>query len=200
MRQSGSFGVLKERLDTFPLGEAADERVEREIADLLADCWHEFYGSRAEGMHAGKLRRLEYLRWDPPVLSFTIERHGGLVMGSTRADLQVWHIDLDRKTAECERGRRYRQLLPRAETVRVEPIAKELAKRIASAKADKRLKWQSADTVRILMSKVFSYESGFKQTISGRRKRLRAKLGPLLAESGWREIRTDVYSKSSLGN
>jgi hypothetical protein len=29
--------------------------------------------------------------------------------GSTRAELQNWHMDLDRKTAKCERSRSYRQ-------------------------------------------------------------------------------------------
>jgi hypothetical protein len=51
--------------------------------------------------------------------------------------------------------------------------------------------------VRVLMGKVFPYDSGYMQTVTGRRKRLRAVLEPLLAESGWREIRRDVYSKAS---
>ena len=76
----------------------------------LAGCWREFTGSASERMHAGKLGRMEAVRWDPPVLSFTIERHGAMSGGSTRAELQQWRIDLDRKTAKCERSRSDRSL------------------------------------------------------------------------------------------
>jgi hypothetical protein len=57
-----------------------------------------------------------------------------------------------------------------------------------SRRVDQRLKWQGGETVRVLMAKVFPYDSGYMQTVTGRRKRLRAVLEPLLAESGWREI------------
>jgi hypothetical protein len=46
------------------------------------------------------------------------------------------------------------------------------------------------------MAKIFSYYSGFMQTITGRRQPLRAALETLVAENGWREIRRDVYSKA----
>lgn len=78
------------------------------VAMRLAGCWHEFARSASKRMHAGKLGRMEAVRWDPPVLSFTIERHGAMSAGSTRAELQQWRIDLDRKTARCERSRSYR--------------------------------------------------------------------------------------------
>jgi len=37
------------------------------------------------------------------------------------------------------------------------------------------------------------------QTVTGRRKRLRAALETLLTENGWREIRQNVYSKARSG-
>jgi hypothetical protein len=147
-------------------------------------------------MHAGKLARMEDVRWNPPVLSFTIERHGAMGMGSTRAELQHWRVDLDRKTARCERSGSYRQALVRAEAVRVEPVARDLADSILAGRADDRLKWPGEETVRVLMmTKILPRDSGYMQTITGRRRRLRTALQTLLAEAGWREIRRDVYSK-----
>jgi hypothetical protein len=46
------------------------------------------------------------MRWDLPVLSFTIGSHGALGMGSTRPELQNWLADPERKTAERERQRK----------------------------------------------------------------------------------------------
>jgi hypothetical protein len=196
MQTDSAFELLRKRMYELPPGEVTELG---RVSALLAECWHDFAGAHSERMHAGKLERIEDLRWDPPVLSFTIERHGGMGMGSTRAELQNWRVDLDRKTARCERSRTYRQVLARAEGVRIEPIARELADTIVAGGADKRLKWQGADTVRVLMAKIFPSDSGYRQTVTGRRKRLRAALEALLGEKGWREIRRDVYSKAASG-
>jgi hypothetical protein len=42
-------------------------------------------------------------------------------------------------------------------------------------------------------------ESGYKQTVSGRRKRLRVALDALLREKGWQAVRQDVYSRAASG-
>ncbi len=47
------------------------------------------------------------------------------------------------------------------------------------------------------MAKILPYDSGYMQTVTGRRKRLRAALETLLTENGWREIRRDVYSREA---
>lgn len=60
----------------------------------LAACWHEFKGDDG-GMEGYKLlHRMENVAWHPPILSFTIERHGGTVLRSSRATLQEWWLDL----------------------------------------------------------------------------------------------------------
>jgi hypothetical protein len=196
MQTASAFEVLKSQLFELPAG--AVTKMER-IAALLAGCWREFMWSSSERMHAGKLGRMEMLRWDPPVLSFTIERHGAIGVGSTRAEIQQWRVNIDRKTAQCERSRNYRQARPRAEGVRIEPVARELADSIIAGRADQRLKWQGDETVRILMTKIFPSGSGYMQTVTGRRKRLRETLGTLLVAGGWQELRRDVYSKSRFG-
>jgi hypothetical protein len=93
-------------------------------------------------MRAGKLGRREDVRWEPPVLSFRMKRQRAMGVGSTRAELQNWRVDLDRKTAKCERSRSYRQALPRAEGVRIEPIERELARAYPPGVMIRGLKWQ----------------------------------------------------------
>jgi hypothetical protein len=44
---------------------------------------------------------MEDLEWNPPMLSFIIERHGAMVLGSTRAENQRWEIDMNKMEAEC---------------------------------------------------------------------------------------------------
>jgi hypothetical protein len=83
--------------------------------------------------------------------------------------------------------------------VKIEPIATDLAESIIAGRADQRLKWQGDETVRVLMAKIFSYDSGYMQTVTGRRQRLRAALEPLLTGNRWREVRRDVYSRASSG-
>src|SRR5216684_9323390 len=86
--------VLREHLSALPTG---DISAVGPVTALLAACWNEFAGSGSERMHAGKLARMEDVRWNPPVLSFRIERHGAMGLGSTRAELQHWRVDLDRR-------------------------------------------------------------------------------------------------------
>jgi hypothetical protein len=60
------------------------------------------------------------------------------------------------------------------------------------------LKWQGDETVRALMAEIFLCDSGYMQTVTGLRQRLRAALEPLLTGNGWREVRRDVYSKADI--
>src|SRR4051812_8749544 len=84
--------------------------VQRAITDttalecLLAACWPELGGDHG-GMEGCKLLgRMEDVVWNPPQLTFSVERHGGTVQGSTRAELQRWTVDVERGTASCEGG------------------------------------------------------------------------------------------------
>jgi hypothetical protein len=192
--ESPALQLLRKHLATLTPGAIADIG---KLAALLAGCWHQFESTHAQGMNAGKLARMEEVNWEPPLLSFTIERHGAMAMGSTRAELQRWCIDLRRLRANCTRDRGYRQLQPRAEPVKIGPLAAELAEAISEGRADERIKWGHDGTVRVVLTKVFPYGSGYLQTIAGRRKRFRAALTELLAARGWREVRRDVYSRET---
>ena len=71
---------------------------------LLAEVWDDL-GGDSGGIAGHKLiRRMEHVEWHPPLLTFVIERHGGTVLGSIRAEVQRWTVDLDRQTATCERA------------------------------------------------------------------------------------------------
>ena len=66
-----------------------------QVFELVETVWDKFEGSGQTKMDVGKIGRddsPEDLTWDPPDLSFTIDRHGGTVMGSTRAERQTWTL------------------------------------------------------------------------------------------------------------
>src|SRR5262245_57094022 len=91
---------LRQLLQEQPAGELQGHRG-KEVKELLADCWGELEGGDAEAMASWKLDRAEGLTWEPPVLSFEIERHGGRVMGSSRAERQGWSVNLKEERANC---------------------------------------------------------------------------------------------------
>jgi hypothetical protein len=151
---------------------------------LLAEVWDHF-DSDDGGMTGQKLiGRMESVEWHSPILSFSIERQGGTVLGSTRAECQQWTVNLDRQTSTCERSG-HRQLEPMAKRVDVNSIADEIADRILVGNADERLTWLDDEHVRVEVGKVFPGHSGFKQTIQGRRQRFRKALIAKLNPRGW---------------
>src|SRR5438045_3227069 len=76
----------------------------------LAACWHQLDGGNERGIEPHKLRgRTADMVWEPPLLRFRLERHGGTVQGSSRADLQDWTKDTNAATATVS-VRGYRQL------------------------------------------------------------------------------------------
>ena len=67
---------LLEELRNAPQG-AIEGHAKYKVIHLLANCWHELEGAGETAMQARKkLDRAEDVSWNPPVLSFTIERHG----------------------------------------------------------------------------------------------------------------------------
>lgn len=180
-------------LNSLPKGEITNTD---QLITFLADCWTQFEGSDAEKMFPYKLKRMEDSFWDPPVLTFKIERHGGTVMGSTRAHLQHWTVDISTKTAVCCTVG-YRQLYAQQPRLNVTPIADEIVDAIINHKEDERIKWNKDGSARLLIGVVLPETSGIsKQTTTGRRKRLKAKIDEqLLGKHGWSKIRMNVYQK-----
>ena len=179
--KNGRFQELRQFLTKLPAGQIPSDK-QTTLVQLLQDCWDAFRGSGEEGMATYKLTRMEEPTWRPPHLTFIIERHGGTVMGSTRAEIQIWDVDLDSKAVECEVAG-YRQLYSRDAILDVKPIADELAKLIICRNQDERLQWSAAGRVRILTGGILSARS--KQTLEGRRKRLLKAMEERLAPHGW---------------
>ena len=155
-----------------------------------------FEGSSKTKMEVWKIGRddgAEDLTWEPPNLLFTIDRHGGAVMGSTRAERQTWTLNLEAMTAfQAVSG--YRQLRPNSPRLDVTPIAKAVCEAVQQGPAStseliKRgiVEWRSDDEIRVKHANLIPDE-GPKQTISGRRKRLREQLKSELKAIGWEQV------------
>jgi hypothetical protein len=73
-------------------------------------------------MKAEKLYgRMESVLWEPPLLTFVIERHGSTIRGSTRAELQHWTVDVNQGTATLALGG-HRQLYPAQPRLNIQPL------------------------------------------------------------------------------
>ncbi len=167
-----------------PISDSSD------LERLLAACWDEFNGDDG-GMTGDKLLgRMEQVAWEPPVLTFTIERHGGTVKGSSRASLQEWTLDLENMTARCAEDR-FRQVHGRQPRLDVRPFVEEVARLILLRQEDERLKWYKDGRVRVVVGKVLPNGSAVTQTLAGRRMRFREAMVRRLAVEGWREVGGD---------
>ena len=178
---------LYDYLSALPSGPVEDED---QLLRHLQACWRDLTGSRQSAMATWKLNRLEDPRWEPPLLSFAIERHGAIVGGgSTRAEMQHWVVDTRSGMARIQRTGR-RQVKPSASRLDVRPIVEEIAHAISQSVEDDRLSWSDdRHLVRVAISKVIP-DDGFRQTIAGRRKRFRTALDSRLAEMGWQTTTT----------
>lgn len=154
-----------------------------EIERLLARCWNLLGGFDAGGMDASKpIGRAEDMNWVPPVLQFAIERHGAFVNGSTRAEVQRRHVDLDRAEATLH-SFGVRQLRPMDHRLDVKPLAAEIAALIGDRRDDARIKWAARTRVRIVVGEVIPATN--QRTTTGRRRRLAAELERLLTPRDW---------------
>lgn len=186
-----SIDELKTLLHSFPVGPIEDTE---EIESRLTQCWESFSGSDDTKMHAGKLARngsLENASWNPPILSFDVERHGAMVGGgSSRAELQHWMLNIETRTATiAQHNKRFRQIGGRSSSFTTEDaitLAEKLVTLVATGADDARIKWRDGkNQVEFLMRNIPPCDSGFKETLSKRRKRLRAALKDAMDQIGW---------------
>jgi len=183
---------LREYLATLSTGKIDDTN---ELETLLAAAWDKLerdYG----GMTANKIYgRLEDVEWKPPLLSFTIERHGGAKHGSSRAELQDWIVDIDKGEAGFS-GNRHRQIHKREPPLKTKPLAERISRMIVERKDCDELKWNNEKTeVRIIAGKVIP-DDVTRQTLLGRRRRFRRDLTEILKPYHWEEMRPNKYQLS----
>ena len=159
---------------------------------LLCNAWMGIKGDYG-GLSAHKIRgRLEKIEWCPPLLSFTIERHGATKCGSSRAELQDWVLDVESGTASYS-STRYRQLYRRSPPLKTKPLAQQIAALIVERESSKLLRWSDdGNCVRLVIGEIIPDE-GAKETTASRRKRFRRDLTALLIQHGWEEVRPNKY-------
>jgi hypothetical protein len=157
------------------------------IEKLLAQDWDEFEGSDDGGMKAYKLLgRTEKMEWNPPLLTFSLERHGGTARGSTRAEIQSWTINIETGTASVA-SNGFRLVQARDPNWDAETVARKLAQLIiAEQKSDPRLIRNPKGHVRPNIGRIVP--SGYKQTREGRSQRLWAALIAELRPHNWVKV------------
>jgi hypothetical protein len=139
--------------------------------------------------------RMKSVEWWPPLLTFKIERHGGASLGSSRAEIQNWAIDISKRIASLG-GSSHRQLRPLQPRLDVAPLANAVAGSILTRQGDEYLKWFPDGHVLVSIGKVIPL-GGPKQTVAGRRKRFRTALDAILKANGWEKVRTNTYRPSN---
>lgn len=104
------------------------------VEGRLAAAWDDLSGDDG-GMRGEKLiGRTESMSWHPPLLRFRIERHGATVMGSTKAEVQEWAIDLERGTKSLVTASR-RQVRPTQPRADVASVASEIVAAVTGGPA-----------------------------------------------------------------
>jgi hypothetical protein len=172
------------------LNKHADALDAKRVGLFLSDCWDALEGGTETNMRAEKLWRIEEPSWAPPILEFSIERHGQTVNGSSRATIYRWSVNLETHEAGII-GETHRQLYLMDKRLDVKPIAQSLADAIITGKPDARITISKEGSVRLKIGEIIP--AACQQTTSARRKRLRAQLSTILAPHGWKEQRPNVY-------
>ncbi|TWU09891.1 hypothetical protein [Allorhodopirellula heiligendammensis] len=177
---------MSERMSHRLTDEVLRGMTKQQAKEHVITNWEDLSGSSEEGMAQYKLHgRMDKISWNSPILTFSIERHGGLVMGSSRADVHYWKVNLKECTAEIER-KSYRQIDKMAPRVRIAPIVDEIVAALLSGSTDERIEWKENGEAHVLTSKqLFPGSSGYSETVGGRRRNFRDKLKTRLAEVGW---------------
>jgi hypothetical protein len=198
-KMSSEIQGLQTTLNGMVAGEISDEDW-KAVFPAIMKAWDSLQGSNDGGMKSWKLNRMEDLRWDPPMISFSIERHGAIVGGgSTRAELQYWKVNVDEGVAWIDSVGR-RQLYEMDKPLDVRPIAKRICKTIVKQKNSKYLKWLDAGRNMVRVVDVPTLiPANNNQTASARRKRFRKAIAEMLEEKGWgHPLGKSLYTYSRL--
>lgn len=178
-----SIEALRDFTRSLPTSGELSAEQRNELIRYLAKSWNDLDGTSDQKTFASKLDRAEDLAWSPPCVTFTLERHGGTVHGSTRADLHQWAVNVETGTAWiASTGRR--QLVKAAERLDTRKLAQETARRIISGEDHPSLQWLAPGT-RVVIAIAELIPETNRQTTAGRRRRFRAELERLMNEAGW---------------
>lgn len=187
MKPKEAMHLLEKELANRPPGLLKGDN--SRVLQLLVEGWGYLTVSEKNNGGAKKLLRAENLRWDPPILRFDLERHGGTVLGSSRAGLHKYTLDLDSGKAEVD-TRHFRQLTPRARPFTAK-IATNIAYDVISAANgattdDERFKVDEDGYIVLNLSACLGDLLGSnEQTRAGRRKKLKNAISEVAEADGW---------------
>ena len=114
-------------------------------------------------------------------IHFTLERHGGLVLGSSFADLHHWVVDSETMTKWIE-GKSRRRLAPMSSKIDIAELVSRIS--LAVEQRDPDVVVELSDGVLQVKIAQLIPDSGPRQTVADRRKRLRNALAVELAKRG----------------
>ena len=176
------FRKLMEELPPGKIGDSSD------VAFALSNVWSMLDGADQEGMDSEKIiGRMEEVVWEPPVLSFMIERHGGLILGSVCAELHEWSVNVEKRKAIVRVGHK-RLKGKKLPPLKVDPLVDEVVELIIAGKQDIRLKWRDDQTrVQVQVEKIIPGHGVAKRTLEGRRQQFGRRLTELMAQHGWQK-------------
>lgn len=179
--------ALETYLETLSQNTSIVGEVHKTVLGLLGECWESLGGSCDQNTTFDKVYRAENLSWKPPILSFVLERHGGTVNGSSRAELHHWEVNVAAGVAEIAKTG-HRQLCPMDKRMNTDAIAQETAKLIQSRAQHESLKWVEPGVyVVVQIGKVIP--ETVKQTTAARRARYSERLDSIMHDLGW--VRAD---------
>jgi hypothetical protein len=115
---------------------------------------------------------------------------GATMLGSSRADLQRWTLNLTARDAQCSKES-YRQIHPASFKLNVKPIASRVCESIREGSGSNSdlvqngvVVWKGDDEVWVYHGKLIP-DDGYQQTVAGRRKRCRDELTNIMKPFGW---------------
>ena len=157
-----------------------------ELARHLSDVWNDLAGSHDQKTTPNKLtsRPLEDVIWSPPLLLFALERHGGTVNGSSRAELHRWEVDVERWQASIKsKGRR--QLTKQDKKYNPASDIDAICEAVQSKVNSNGLEYRSDGSIKVVVGKIVVASNN--QTLAARRRRFRDLLLKRMSEIGYVE-------------
>ena len=154
------------------------------LISFLKPIWGSLSGSSNQSTTASKLDRMEGISWEPPLLEFILERHGGTVNGSS-VNINNW------SAAIYKEG--HRQLSPTSPRYNATNDAKAIAQLLLQGQyLDPRLEIKLDGRIKVIIAKIVP-DDGAKSTTTARRKRFRSQLSDQLTPHGWVEEKANFW-------
>ena len=181
---------LRETIKDHPPGPLMDTAF-----SALREAWDELEIFDDSKFYSSKLYRAEDLTWSPPIITFTIERHGGMACGSSRAEVYIWSINVEAGIASSGHTG-YRQIVPMDKRLNIKALADELIDIIERKDDDPRISYltNERNEIRLLVSETVTANNN--QTLVSRRKRFRAQFNEKMEANGWKLIKRNyTYRK-----